>query len=389
MKLTRATIDTIQLPPGRRDMIVFDDTLPGFGLRIRAGGSRKWIVQYEAHGQQRRVTIGSTAIFDPDKAKKAARELLARVRLGQDPQANKIEEGEQSKLTLGAIIDRYLVERGSKLRPTSLRNTRRYLLQHWKPLHRMPIHKIERRNIAALLGGDAPVAAARARSTLSALFVWAIQEGLTDTNPTIGTRRPDEGAKPRERVLKDEELAAIWRACDDAYDYGRIVKLLFLCAARRQEVGGMCWSELDHESGTWTIPGERTKNRRMHVLPLPALAWSIIDTVPHRGDHLFGRSGFANWGEAKAALDRRLNLPAWTLHDIRRTVATGMNEIGIQPHIVEAVLNHATFRKGSAAPYNWARYEREMRTALALWADHVWSLVDGSERKIIPLQPRS
>jgi hypothetical protein len=203
MKLTRQTIDALKLPPGKRDMIVFDDALAGFGLRLRAGGSRKWVVQYELRGhQQRRLTIGSTAVFDLERARKVAREILAKARLGQDPQADRREEGEQSKLTLGAIIDRYLAERGPKLRPTSLRNTSAYLRRHWKPLHRMPLHKIERRDVAAHLGG-APVSATRARSTLSALFVWAIAEGLVDVNPTVGTKKPDEGVRPRERVLSD------------------------------------------------------------------------------------------------------------------------------------------------------------------------------------------
>ena len=383
MKLTRQTIDTLKLPPKKRDLIVFDDALPGFGLRMRAGGSRKWVVQYELDGRQRRLTIGSTAVFDLEKARKVAREILAKVRLGQDPQGDRHEEAKQSKLTLGTIIDRYLAEKGPKLRPTSLRNARGYLLRHWKPLHRIPVHKIERRDIAAHLGG-APIAAARARSTLSVAFAWAIAEGLVDVNPTVGTKKPDEDARPRERVLSDEEIAAVWRSCDD-FDYGRIVRLLILTGARRQEVGGMAWSEL-HEHGTWTIPAERSKNGRAHVLPLPALAWSIIEAVPRRGDHLFGRKGFTNWGVTKVALDARSGIAPWTLHDLRRTAATRMADLGILPHVIEAALNHVGSRKGVAGVYNKSAYEREVRTALALWSDHVRSLVHGSERKIVPLR---
>jgi integrase len=384
MKFTRQIIDTLKLPPGKRDLIVFDEALPGFGLRIRAGGSRKWIVQYELHGhQQRRLTIGSVAVFDLERARKVAREVLAQARLGQDPQAERQDEAEQSRLTLGAIIDRYLAERGPKLKPTSLRNAQGYLLRHWKPLHRMPVHKIERRDIAAHLGG-APVAAARARSTLSVVFAWAIAEGLIDVNPTVGTKKPDEDARPRERVLSDEEIAAVWRSCD-GFDYGRIVRLLILTGARRQEVGGMTWSEL-HERGTWTIPAERSKNGRAHVLPLPALAWSIIEAVPRRGDYLFGRRGFTNWGVTKVALDARCGIAPWTLHDLRRTAATRMADLGILPHVVEAALNHVGSRKGVAGIYNRSPYEREVRAALALWADHIRSIVEDGERKIIPLR---
>jgi hypothetical protein len=174
LKLTKTSIATLTLPPGKPDAIFFDSEVPGFGLRLRAGGSRKWIVQYQLHGHlQRRLTIGSVAVFDPDQARKVAREMLAKARLGQDPQAEKLEARVAAKQTLGSVIERYLAEKGSKLRPGSQREIRRYLLKYWKPLHGMPLHKIERRDVAAHLGG-APVAAAQARSWLSAVYSWAI-----------------------------------------------------------------------------------------------------------------------------------------------------------------------------------------------------------------------
>jgi integrase len=148
----------------------------------------------------------------------------------------------------------------------------------------------------------------------------------------------------------------------------------------------MTWSELDHERGTWTILGERTKNHRAHTLALPAAAWSILDTVPRRGEHLFGRRGFTNWGVTKVALDERCGIAPWTLHDLRRTTATRMADLGILPHVIEVVLNHVGSRKGVVGIYNRSSYEREARAALALWADHVRSIVEGGERKIIPMR---
>jgi integrase len=387
MRFTRATVDGIKLPHGKAEVIVFDDSLPGFGLRIRAGGSRNWIVQYALHGhQQRRLTIGSVKVFSPEEARKIARETLAKAQLGQDPQQEKRKAEDQAKITLKSIIDRYLAEKGPKLRPRSRREVDRYLLQHWRPLHRVPIHQIERRQVAAHLGG-APVAAGMARSTLNALFAWAMTEGLADANPVIGTRKPDADARPRERVLDNDELAAVWRACADD-DYGRIVRLLVLTACRRQEIGTMAWSELDRERGTWTIPPERTKNKRAHTLPLPAMAWAIIETVKRRDgvDYLFGRAGFKGWWTAKAPLDQRAGIAPWVLHDLRRSVATGMADLGVLPHTIEAVLNHVGHRVGVAGVYNKSAYEREVRAALALWADHVRSIVEGGERKIVSLR---
>jgi integrase len=389
MKLNRQTVDTIRLPHGRKDLIVFDEMLPGFGLRIRAGGSRKFVCQYELLGRQRRMTIGSTAVFNPDAARRAAREILAKVRLGIDPQAQRHEAVAQSKLTLRAVIDRYLNERGPQLRLTTLRATRSYLLRRWQPLHHMPVHKIERRDVAAHLGG-APVAAARSRDALSALYAWATAEGLCDHNPTIGTRHPDAGVKSRDRVLDDEELASIWRACCDD-DFGRIVRLLVLTSCRRQEVAGMRWSELDPKRGVWAIPPERTKNKRLHVLPLSGTAWAIITAVDRRpgNDYLFGRRGFTSWLE-KAAFDKRSNVLNWKLHDLRRTTATGLANLGIQPHVVEQILNHASgHKRGVAGIYNRADYRVEVRAALAVWSDLVRALADGTAPAIVPFQGRA
>jgi integrase len=147
-------------------------------------------------------------------------------------------------------------------------------------------------------------------------------------------------------VLSNAELVAVWNACDGDDDYGHIVRLLILTGARRQEIGGMQWTEFD-PVGNWTLPAARSKNKRQHVVALPPAALAIIVAVPRRADreHLFGdRSvcGFVRWAEGKRLADRRLgnSVKSWRLHDIRRTVATRLADIGIEPHIIEALLNH-------------------------------------------------
>jgi integrase len=198
----------------------------------------------------------------------------------------------------------------------------------------------------------------------------------------FGTNRPPE-PKSRERVLVDRELAEIWRACRDD-DYGRIIKLLMLTGQRRNEVGGMQWTEIDGD--TWTIPGTRTKNHREHVVLLPDFALALIDASPRRTncDYVFGdgprrkgddHRGFSGWSKAKAALDeriiemrRKMAKLDWRLHDLRRTAATVMaDRLGVLPHIVEVILNHVGgHRAGVAGVYNRAKYEAEMRKALQL-----------------------
>jgi integrase len=191
-------------------------------------------------------------------------------------------------------------------------------------------------------------------------------------------------------VLDDSELAAIWRAAgDDAY--GKVIKLLILTGCRRQEIGGMRWSELDLEKGSWTLPPERTKNGRAHILRLMPLALKIIQSAPERvaRDHLFGSrssSGLSDWGHAKADLDQRLGatVKPWRLHDLRRTYATRLCDLGVAPHVVEQLLNHASGHKGGVAGiYNRSNYANEVRAALALWADHIATITGNGERKVL------
>ena len=153
----------------------------------------------------------------------------------------------------------------------------------------------------------------------------------------------------------------------------------------------MTWDEVDCDGGAWTIPSERTKNGRTHRVPLPPMALEIISSVPKMATRkqLFGTrgSGFGGWSRGREDLDARLAgriKTPWRLHDIRRTVATRMADLGMLPHTIEAVLNHQSGHKsGVAGVYNRSRYEREVRSALALWSDHVRSLVEGGERKIL------
>src|SRR5262249_40705395 len=231
--------------------------------------------------------------------------------------------------------------------------------------------------------------AAAARRAISALFRWAMEEGWTQSNPVIGTRRPQE-ARPRERVLTDAELVAIWNASNGDDDHSRIVRLLILLGSRRAEVGGMRWGELDLDIGTWTLPAERSKNHRAHAITLPAAALAIIQAVP-RGDrdHLFGHradGGFAAWSRGKQDLDQRLTdvVGPWRVQHIRRTVAARMADIGIEPHVIEATLNHYSgHRRGVAGVYNRSPYERAVKAALVRWADHVAALVEGRASKVV------
>ena len=230
--------------------------------------------------------------------------------------------------------------------------------------------------------------AGKARGALIQCLAWAMQAGMAETNPAIDTPSPAT-SRPRERVLDDDELGAVYRAAGDD-DYGRIVRLLILLGGRRAEIGGLCWSELDFDAGVWVLPAARSKNKRAHVLPIMPAMRAILDTVPRRAtrDQLFGVrgvAGYAGWTMGKRALDKLSNVQNWTVHDIRRSVATRMADIGVAPHIIEEVLNHSSgHKRGPAGVYNRSRYGREVQAALALWHDHVRSIAAGGERKVVP-----
>src|SRR5262249_25564095 len=269
--------------------------------------------------------------------------------------------------TFKAVAEAYLDAKRGVWRLSSRRINRLYLGgSYFRPLHSAAIGTIKRADIAARLAAisraHTPNTAAACRRAVTTLFAWAIEQGFIDVNPVLGTGSPEEN-DARERVLADSELAAIWNACEDD-NHGRIVRLMVLLGCRRAEVGGMRRSEFDFTKGMWTLPKERAKNGRALTFPLPPMALAIVQSVPDKGrDCLFGdrsEGGFAGWDLAKKRLDRRLGdaVQPWRLHDLRRTCATGMAELGVEPHVIEAVLNHVSGHKaGIAGVYNKARYE--------------------------------
>jgi integrase len=398
MKLSAKTVAALELD-GKRDVIHFDDLMSGFGYRLRAGAGgkvlRSWVVQYRRGGASRRLLLGSAEVLSAEQARTMAKKALGVIANGEDPAADRADRRAKDKLTLQSVIDEYLAAK--QVRPRTLAEIRRYLTVYCRPLHGMPVDAVTRKDIATRLVAigreHGSITLARARAALSAFFTWAMQMGIVEANPVLGTTKPQD-TTPRDRVLSDAELAAIWRACGDD-DFGRIVRLLILMPCRRSEIGGMRWDELvDLERGLWTLPAERSKNGRAHTLPLLPMALAIIKAVPRMAtrDHLFGvrANGFTPWEDAKAALGARSGVTGWVLHDIRRTVATRMADLGIAPHVIEQVLNHVSGHKaGVAGIYNRSSYDREVRSALALWHDHVRALIEGGERKILSLPSKA
>jgi integrase len=263
-------------------------------------------------------------------------------------------------------------------------SSERYLRNYASPLHSLKLGEIDRRRMAALLGeietASGPVARNRARSVLSSFFSWCVSEGLLNANPVTGTAKADDGGS-RERVLTPEELRRLWPSLGTDR-FSNIVRLLLLTGQRRNEIGRLQWGEIDLATKIIVLAPERVKNGREHCIPLSSQALAILHGLPRRNssDFLFGERGFNDWDRPKRRLDPRLGMAPWRLHDLRRTAATQMAELGVQPHIIEAVLNHVSGHKsGVAGIYNRASYADAMRDALQRWADHLDQITVGTK----------
>jgi integrase len=411
MKLTQIIVNGLLLPTGKTDAIYFDDDCPGLGLRLRAGGKRSWVYQFQIGQKQRRMSIGTAPTTTLGVARKTASELHARVRLGEDPATAKQTKQRQAADTVEAMLRRYLPEKKSAVSLRTKREVERHLLTYAKPLHGLGVASITRRDISRLstdLAASVGNATANVtRASLSGFFGWCVTQGLIEENPVRGSRIAE--TKERERVLTIPDLVAVWRACNQVTicggAYRDIVRLLILTGLRREEIGGLRFDEI-HDDRI-ELPPSRTKSRRAYVSPLSGPALAVLQpwvarsaTVPAPGSpFVFGSHPFVSWSLGKRMLDKVLaaagvKLESWVLHDIRRSVATGLgNELGTLPHVIEAVLNHSGHKADELfkidtklrQTYNKSPYEKEKRTALLAWADHVMAAIHDRAAIVVPL----
>jgi integrase len=420
MKLTATTLSAAQLAAGKREQILFDDVIPGFGLRIREGGSRTFVFQYTLGTKQRRMSLGVATESNVNHVRKIAERLHARVKLGEDPATTKAQARASAMHTFKVVAELYLEHHKSNWRPRTYINDVRNLLTYAKALHQLKLDKISRADVAAVHSSVTKTAggtsANRVRSSLSGLFTWAIENGRAEINPVINSPRHEE--RSRDRVLSPPELRLIWNNLVDN-DYGAIIKLVALTGQRPGEIAGLRWSQI--HNGSIVLDGGDatggTKNYRDHVIPLSEPARQIIGKQSQRGDRdlIFGRGlkPFSGWMNCKKRVNDRITaataqtLDDWRPHDFRRTFSTlvggGLDErklekltgrdrelaagLGIAPHTVEAILNHVSGHKsGVAGTYNRSTYASEKRIALDRWAEHLLTIVEGRAATVVPLK---
>ncbi|MGC2082725.1 MAG: tyrosine-type recombinase/integrase [Bradyrhizobium sp.] len=393
LNLTDDKVGKFKLAPDMPDgKIIFDEKLSGFGVRVYRSGSKIWVYQFRLAGRSDKYVIGQVSAIAAIKARAEAKIAAGHVAKGENPNEIRRQAEAKHKEQFGELVTEYLDEKlrpikpGKKpMRPRSYAEVKRHLEDHCRPFKYRAIKGISQDDVATLYKkisrSAGPGAASHVWSTGRAFMQWCMGRGILEKN-VFALYDGGGTNEPRERTLDDTELAIVWKACSDD-QFGNIVKLLILTGARRDEVGHMHVDELTLDSTPWVKPmwllhEDRAKNRREHLVPLTGHALELLTKATEgRQAHVFGYGetrGFSGWSKAKAALDKRLKeagheLDHWTLHDLRRSFANGLQRLKIEPHVIEACLNHSTSKLQRT--YQTHDYEDERRTALKLWAEHI------------------
>jgi integrase len=396
-KLTARTVETVRAGADRRE--IPDQYLPGLYLIVQPSGAKSWAVRYRHAGVSRKHTIGPYPVIDLKAARELASAALRAVAEGRDPTQEKRERvAAVAPDTVASLAEQFVrMHCQRRNRARTVVETERLLRLHVLPYWRNRLaSSIRRRDVLELLdhvvAAGTPIAANRTLAAVRRMFSWALERDILAASPCAGVKRPSE-ERSRERVLSNDELRDLWQAADKVGGpYAALIKLLLLTGQRRDEVGGMRYSELN--GGLWTIAKDRTKNGKTHEVPLSALAAALLAAQPRIGASDFvitttGKVAFNGYVVGKQRLNALLpvDMPPWRLHDLRRSVASGMARLGIALPTIEKVLNHTSGSfAGIVSVYQRHDFADEKRAALEAWARHVEALVAGETAKVLPLR---
>lgn len=427
--ITKRAVDAAK--PSERDLFLWDIEVSGFGLKVTPSGGKVYIYQYRIGGRgspTRRYTIGKHGALTPEQARTRAKALAHMAEQKIDPrqaEAELAEAAKNAKLMAERVLklesdlafekvanhwlEHYEHEKGR--RPASVALARLVVNRYLVPaLTGVPMPHVGRAELQPILDGI-PLAKKGMRRAVfayaSVLFGWAHKRGHITQNPLTAMVKP-EAPKARDRVLADEELARLWEATSSiSQPFGSFFRILILTGQRRSEVAGMEWIELNRAAAAWTIPAGRAKNGATHIVPLCKEIIEELDALslalqvkakasspdgkcwPETGFVLTttSRTGISGITKVKAALDAKIaearegtHLMHWRIHDLRRTMATGLQRLGVRFEVTEAVLNHVSGAKGGVAGiyqrHDWAE---EKRSALEAWALHLFTIAGASE----------
>lgn len=418
--LTDMTIKN--LPTPQTGITQYSDTkLPGFGLRVTSQGLKTFTYRYRFNGALRRMSLGhypETKLSDArTKADNARINLKNRI----DPEPAKSngpapldvrqptspsKSASGSGLTVSTAIDLYVEQHcnkynRAKTRHEKIRSLRRDFEPHVKDRNVKTITKAEISTIVHDIAQRAPSAANHALDYIKALFGWLEAKNHIDTSPCAAIKNPAP-TNERERILTPSEIKMVWAAAAHCgYPYGTLTQLALLTAQRRTEISAMQWSEIDFKQAIWTLPQERTKNGHLHIVPLSPQVIAIlrqlhqfdsplrkqyqnfIETKPRgiTSNAVFGPSDYVfpslydlskpinGLSKGKRRIALRSKVKGWCIHDLRRTTATTLGMLDVNPEIVPYILNHHD--SGVTGIYNLYKYLPQRREAMNKWATYL------------------
>jgi integrase len=406
------TVETVaSVKPRSSDWIMWDGgdgAVKGLGLKITPTGKKIYILKYRMAGGRaaptRRFTIGDSGGWTPKTARIKARALLSQISDGQDPM---LEKQRERVGTIKALIADYIKafeQDGERDAGEGGRILNRIIVPAWGNRATASISKVDVRHLVkGIHRRGAAVMANRTLSVVKRLFAYAVENDLVEFHP-CPTMKPLTVEQSRHRTLSDAELVEVWQAADAlGWPFGEAVKLMILSGQRREEVGGMAKAEIDRAKGLWSLPPERTKNKQPHDVHLTPQMLEVLDALPNVSKQLYftttGKTPVSGWSRAKTQIDTKIlearreaakkageepdqvqPMPGWIFHDLRRTMTTKLNELGVSEKVADILINHRSRKKGGvAAVYNRYQYMAERKAALEAWGRHFDELLSGDK----------
>jgi integrase len=384
------------LRPSEAPYRVPDQRCVGLSVRVAPSGIKTWDLAYRIRGsgKVRRVSLGRVADVSLEKARERANELTSAGRAGRDLIADEADSraAAASRLTVEKLIALYVRRRVAGRLRTAVDIERR-LNRALAPILHRHADDIRRRDIRELLDAVADHGiereAEKRRQTVGAMFRWALSQDIVETDPTAGLKAYDPGT-PRDRVLSAEEIEALWKWLENSDlppDPADILKLQLVTGARCGEISGLCAEEIDREQWTWTLPAARSKNKRPRVTPLVGIARQIVEarlSAVQSGPLFTANTGSpftaAHIGHYLLARREKLPISKFTTHDLRRTVATKLAEMGIGLDLVAAVVGHeAGGRETRTLVRHYVRTDlvERKKTVLEAWCHRLRELIEG------------
>jgi integrase len=378
-RLTELQIRAAKTHPGRTQVDLWDGAVIGLSLRVTAGGVKTFSLKYRnARGKEKRIKLGRYPEMPLADARAAAMDYKARIARGEDPAAEKAEKrAKPDTRTVSSLIDEFVKRHASFNK--SGKETERILRREVEPgLGSRDFVSITKAEMIGLIetitDRGAPVLARNTLAAVRKMFNWAVSRDLLDRSPCDRVKAPGKAPK-RERVLSPDEARSIWKAAQTIeWPFGPLIQLLMLTGQRRSEIANLRWSWIDDEARLIAFPATVMKNSREHLLPMSPAVVKLVHSLPRfEGDDRLFRSRsnasknvVSGFSKAKRHLDQLSSVTDWVLHDIRRTVATQMNALGVQDTVVDRVLSHVI--PGVSGVYNKHKYLDEKREALDRWA---------------------